>query len=544
MLLSLMGLLQFAYAQEIESIPEVWVQCNPISGLMKLESMLPESYRETTKGLGEIGIAGFERLGGDPNGRLVASGSEGLTMQIPFSGEATSVSELLSVLQTDAIVWQTGPTEWALELVDDHWTAVLNDGYIEMQSVAKPSTVEAPSVLNSISDVDTVEGCWVMISSDMKIPKTNIPLDGGLFLPFGEDPFSLFFATDQALPAFLNAQGATPLAVQTPTAPAVVVSLGFEWKELFADPTIQERMGFTEKEATKISNRLRIQDGGIVAFENINIRKDPKISVALQLNNRFGKPQREWLIHRGILRSLKQAGLEYDKLDSNIVSFVNNGQVLYLGVDKGRLYAGNTKASIENMIRNEGVAWTDEGFNAFAQTQPIAVRVAVPQMMGAMAGGVDGVDVGLRKVEEYAQVTMHVNMTHDGGWMGVLPFLAGQLPEVAQSESTSDGERIVQQLAAKEHMVFAETGGYTDVGQTGILEDPDVTIPATLLDKAPVTISASKLGWIQQPTNGVYWVQTSESGFLVNGVFPLRGEFVHFTKDHLGQVQLAVISLD
>ena len=94
---------------------------------------------------------------------------------------------------------------------------------------------------------------------------------------------------------------------------------------------------------------------------------------------------------------VEAGGLDYDKLDSNIVSFVNNGQVLYLGVDKGRLYAGNTKASIENMIRNEGVAWTDELFNDFAQTQPLAVRVSIPDMMGAMAGGVQGVDVGAAK---------------------------------------------------------------------------------------------------------------------------------------------------
>ena len=228
-------------------------------------------------------------------------------------------------------------------------------------------------------------------------------------------------------------------------------------------------MGFTEKDAQKDLQTSSNSRWWLVAFETINVRKDPKISVALQLNNRFGKPQSEWLIHRGVLRSLKQAELDYDKLDSNIVSFVNNGQVLYLGVDKGRLYAGNTKASIENMIRNEGVAWTDEVFNEFAQTQPLAVRVSIPEMMGAMAGGVEGVHLGFRKLEEYAQVTMHVNMTHDGGWMALLLFLQGQLPEGAPSETISDGQRIIQQLAAKEHMVFAETGNYTAVGQTGIL---------------------------------------------------------------------------
>ena len=133
---------------------------------------------------------------------------------------------------------------------------------------------------------------------------------------------------------------------------------------------------------------------------------------------------------------------------------------------------------------------------------------------------------------------MHVNMTHDDGWMGLLPFLAGQLPDGAPSVSVPEGQRIVQQLAAKEHMTFAETGTYTDIGQTGIFESPDVSVPASLIDRAPVTTSASKIGWIQQPSNGIYWVETSETSFLVNGVFPLDGGLVHLTKDQQGQVTI------
>ena len=275
---------------------------------------------------------------------------------------------MLGILQADAIVWQTGPAAWALELIDDHWDATLNDGYIEMSSIATSSKVEPPSVLSAIPDVEMMQGCWVMISSDLSIPKTKIPLDGGLFLPFAADPFSLFMKFEQELPGFLTQKGATPLTVQTPKAPAIVMSLGFDWEELVADPVVLDQLKLDENEAQKISKRLRIQPGGLIAFENINVRKDPKISVALELHNRFGKAQSEWLIKRGMLRSLKQSGLAYDKLDSNIISFVNNGQVLYLGVSKGRLYAGNTKVSIENMIQNEGVSWTDESFNNFAKS--------------------------------------------------------------------------------------------------------------------------------------------------------------------------------
>ena len=543
MLLSWMGMLNLAQAEEVDSVPEVWVQCNPISGLMELEQLLPESYRESTKGLGEIGVEGFEKLGGDPNGILMAAGSDGLTMKIPFTGEAGSVSELLGVLQTDAIVWQTGPAAWSLELLDDHWVVTLKDGYLEMSSIATSSIVEPPSVLSTIPDVEIMEGCWVMISSDLSIPKTKVPLDGGLFFPFADDPFSLFMKFEQELPNFLTQTGATPLTVQTPNAPAIVMSLGFDWAELFADPVVLENLNLGEQEAQKISKRLRIQPGGLIAFENINVRKDPKISVALELHNRFGKPQSEWLIKRGIMRSLKQSGLAYDKLDSNIVSFVNNGQVLYIGFSRGRLFAGNTKSSIENMIQNEGEAWTDEGFNSFAQEQPIAMRIVIPQMVGMMAGGVQGVDLGLRKLDEYAQVTLHVNTSNNSGLMGLLPFIAGQLPEANPSEPISDGARIVQQLAAKEHMVRSETGSYVEVGQTGVFDNPDITIPGDILDLAPVTSSASAMGWIQQPQNGVYWVEIIESGFLVHGIFPFQGRLVHYTKDQLGQITLVDLPL-
>ena len=535
-MLSLLGMLSFANAEETQATPEVWVQCNPMSGLMELEQLLPESYRETTKGLGNLGVGGFKKLGGDPNGTLLAAGSEGLTMTIPFIGNADTVGELLGVLQPESIVWQTGPKKWALELVDDHWVATLKEGALELKSISTTEEISAPSVLSGLSNIQEMNGCWLMATSDMIIPKTNIPLDGGVFVPFEDEPFSIFLRPDSPLPNFLEATGATPLEIRTPNAPAIVLSLGFDWAEFFADPVVQAKIGLSEAAATKISKRLRMQPGGMIAFDTVNIRKDPKISVALELHNRFGKAQSVWLIKRGIYRSLKQSGLEYDTLESNIISFVNNGQVLYLGVDKGRLYAGNTKLAIENMLSGEGEAWASEDFVSFAQTQPIALRVKVPQMVGMMAGGLESADIGIGKVEEYAQLTAHVNMTHDDGWTGLMPFIAGQLPDASPGQSIEEGQRIVQQLAAKEHMVFAETGSYVDVGQTGIFDNPDITIPGDILDLAPVTTSASKLGWMEQPTNGLYWVETTTDTFLVHGIFPFNGRLVHYTKSQLGQI--------
>ena len=547
MWMSLLGWINVVGAQElvqtgVESVeeepatPKVWVQCSPISGLIELEKMLPESYRDSTKGLGEIGIDGFEKLGGDPNGNLIAYGSEELTMKIPYVGTAETVTELLTVIQSDAEVWQTGEAEWAMELVDDHWTVLLRDGYLQIQSLDAGTEEEPPQVLSGIASNQSTEGCWVMVNSDMQIPKTELPLDGGVFIPFDDDPFSFVFTPPETLPMVLSGQGSTPLVVRTPDVPAIVMTLGFDWMDVFADPTIQKRLQLSEKDANKIARRLRIQSGGIVAFQHINIQNDPKVLVALELHNRFGKQQSTWLIWRGIQRSLRQAGLEPVELDKRILSFVNKDQVFYAGVDNGRLFLGNTKASVENMMLNEGTEWVTGSFAEFAQEHPVSLRLSVPQMIGALAGGLDRVEVGVRSVDEFAQITLDVKMTHDGSWTGLLPFIAGQLPEPSPDAPISESQRHIRHLAVKEHQHFATEGSYLPIGQTGIFEDPDIVVPPSILDSAPVTASASSEGWIDQPKDAIYWVETTESTFTVHGVFIWENTLMHYTKDHTGQI--------
>ena len=68
----------------------------------------------------------------------------------------------------------TGPSTWALELVDDHWIAA-ERGYLEMQSSGKSIVSRIAIYFGAISDVETAQGCWVMISSEIFIPKTKIP---------------------------------------------------------------------------------------------------------------------------------------------------------------------------------------------------------------------------------------------------------------------------------------------------------------------------------------------------------------------------------
>jgi len=540
---------QFAFAQETADdsvdVPEVWVQCQPISGLINLEKMLPVAYRESTKGLGELGVDGFQGLGGNPEGALRAYGSEGLTMQIPLlQGEANQdVEALLRRIQPHGLVWQEAPLEWSLELVDDQWRGKVSDQYLSLYSADGQETIEMPSILDKLSN--TQEGCWLVVSSDATIPKTEIPLNGGLFLPFGDDPFSLFFRPKEVLPSILEGEGATPLSIHTPKAPAVLLSLGFDWTELFLDPAFQERLQMSENDARKLARRLRIQPGGIVAFQNINIRKDPKISVALELHNRFGAPQCAWLIWRGIIRSLRQAGLDPVKLDKGILSFVNNGQVLYVGVVKGRLLLANTKIAIQEMMTNEGVQWGSDEFAAFAAEQPMALHVAVPSMMGMMVGGLDSVQVGARTIDKHAQLTFHVNMMGEGDWTGLLPFLAGQLPEPEDDVLATDEQKIVQTLAAMEHQHFKENGRYLAVGRTGVFDLESMPVPQAILDSAPPENSASMMGWIEQPENGLYWVELFETDesttFMVHGVFLLQGSLVHYTKDHLGQIAVEPI---
>ncbi len=548
--MSLLGLLigmSSGYAQVVPEdvqTPEVWVQCSPISGLIELEAQLPEAYRESTKGLGEIGVSGFESLGGDPSGKLVAFGSDGVTMKIPYMGAAETVEAMLQALQPEAEVWQTNKMAWAMELVDDHWRVTLENGYLDLRSVIGEQDVSKPTVLDSLSGVDEAEGCWLMVDSEMTIPKTQIPLDGGLFIPFDKDPFSLLFEPKESLPKFLAGTGGQPLSIRTNQSPAVLVSLGFDWSEMFADPVIQQRLGLSPKEAKKLSNRLRIQPGGLIAFETINIRKDPKVSVALELHNRFGRAQCAWLIWRGIQRSLKQAGLDFVKLDDRILSFANNGDVFYVGVVKGRLYIGNTKAIVEEMMLNQGTEWANNDFSEFAQLQPVAVQVGIPDMIGMMAGGLTGVELGLRSVEGHAQVTAHLQMSHDNGWTGVLPFIAGQLPDPAPEVPTIEPQRVIQHLAAKQHQVYLTDGAYKPIGQTGVLLDTNLSVPASILDTAPVEPSASMIEWMEQPSSAMYWVEVSEDGFLVHGVFVWEGTLVHYTKDHKGQISVEPLTAE
>ena len=132
-------------------------------------------------------------------------------------------------------------------------------------------------------------------------------------------------------------------------------------------------------------------------------------------------------------------------------------------------------------------------------------------------------------------------MTHEGSWTGLLPFLAGQLPDPSSDAPISESQRHIRHLAVKEHQHFIQEGSYLPIGQTGIFEDPEMVVPLSILDNAPVTTSASSLGWIEQPKDAIYWVETTEDAFTVHGIFVWGNTLMHYTKDHNGQISAEVV---
>ena len=539
-MLSMLVLSQMALAQsevvEESEIPKVWIECAPMSGLLQLESMLPDGFRRTTKGLGKAGIEGFVQAGGDADGVMRAFGQDGLILEIPFNGTSDQVGGMIELLQPDNPYWQMSDSTWRVEGVDDAMVVTLDSGKLSMSSVGQQIALESPPEMMALEQKGATrqDGCWIVVNSDATIPKTKIPLDGGVFVPFGDGPFSVLYTPDEPLPTFFEPVGGQAMRVSTNVEPAVVGVLGFDWDVLFNDPDMQERMGLTPKEARKIAKRLRIQPGGLIASQEINIRNNPQIAVGLELHNRFGQPQCPWLIWRGVKRSLTKSGLDPMVLDKHLLSFENNGQAIYISVDKGRLMVANTRLLVDEMTLNQGTPWVNESLQNLASEQPLALQIRIPTMVGMMAGGIQSVEMGLGPVESMVHLSIHPTFAGSAGWTGLLPFIAGQLPEPSPESEVAEFERRIQDLAAKEHAAFYATGQYQPVGRTGMFTDPDLQVDLSIVDSAPVVESAVSLGWMEQPQDGLYWVETTEDSFVVHGLVFVEGQFLHVTKDQTG----------
>ena len=50
----------------------------------------------------------------------------------------------------------------------------------------------------------------------------------------------------------------------------------------------------------------------------------------------------------------------------------------------------------------------------------------------------------------------------------------------------------------------------------------DLQVDLSIVDSAPVVESAVSLGWMEQPQDGLYWVETTEDFFVVHGLVSQR----------------------
>ncbi len=326
--------------------------------------------------------------------------------------------------------------------------------------------------------------------------------------------------------------------------PTVVGVLGFDWNELFLDPTVQQQIGMSEEDAKKLGKRLRIQPGGLIAFENINIRKDPKVSVGLELNNRWRRPQSSWLIWKGIKQSLGKAGIDYLVLEDRILSFENNAQAIYIGVSKGRILLSNTRQSVDQMMLNEGTPWVDESLQQLALDNAVAVQVKIPQMVGMMFGGLESVDIGLGTAESMMRISMEPTLSSGQNWTTLLPLLASQLPDPLPRVEPNSVEIQLQTLAAKEHQHFLKEGYYKPMGRTGLFVNPDITVDLSILDSAPVVESGVAIGWMEQSEDAIYWIETTEESFMVHVLAMIGGQMIHLMKDQNGVLEKTLLEND
>ena len=546
---SVLLLSQLANSEELNpeelapEIPKVWVECAPISGLLALESILPASFRKTTEGLGKAGLEGFRNAGGNPNGVMRAFGQEALVVEMPFTGTAEQVGDMIELLHSGSPYWQISDTTWRVEELDDSLIVEKGEGKLLIHSMhidAIPFAPKESTVLQNYGS-NRSDGCAIVVNSDVEIPRIKVPMNGGLFIPFGNDPFSIVFTPKQSLPKFFKPTGAQAMVISTQFEPAIVAVMGYDWEALFNDPKIRESFELSEREARKLSKRLRIQPGSVIASKELNFRENPQLAVGLELHNRFGKPQCEWLIWRGVKRSLANVGFDPMVLDERLLSFEYNGQAIYMSVAKGRLLMANNRLMVDEMTLNEGTQWVNESLKNLSTTQPIAVQLRIPQMVGMLAGGIQSLELGVGPVDSMLHLTIRPTFAGTAGWTSVLPFIAGQLPEPTPESPIRDFERRIQSLAAQEHQHFATTGQYQPIGRTGMFSDPELIAELSVVDSAPVVESAVAIGWMEQPKDGLYWVETTSETFMVHALVYVDGQFLHITKDHTGLREIELV---
>ena len=548
----ILWLTQMAFAQELTeiepievsvalpvSIPveevktEVWFECKPMSGMLNLWSVLPESMRNNAGGFSDVSLDTFTRAGGNPEGTFRAYGSEHVIMEMDYLGSEEQLIGFLEMIQPESVIWQQSPDTWLMELPSDRWLVKRDNNMLRLHS-AQVSAIDftKPAERAYLSSQD---GCAVVVKNGPEIKKLQRPMEGGLFLPFEQGPVEVVLKLEQALPPILQNGGVTPMEVLLPEKPFGVMTLGFSSMDLFDDPKFTSRFEFSEKDVRKLQKRLRILPGSLALVHDINIKKDPKISVAFGLENRFGNEQWTCLIWRGLRNGLKDMKKDFIVLERNVLSIEVDGQPIYFGVVKGRLYASTFRDGIDQLMIGEGTPAVDPEFGAYASTLPLAIQVNIPAMMSMMVGGLSTVELGVKGKDEFVMLSLNANISAHQ----ILSLLLSQTQKAGMNQEIEEQagayQRKMMVLAAKEQQHFAQSGIYLPVGQTGrelqVIESIEI----------PQAESAFALGWLSDDDGNIYWVESDGSSFEVHALVTMEigeAKIYHVVKHFDGSLEI------
>ena len=516
---------------------QIWVECHPISGFFELWSQLPANI-QSRGSFANITSAEFAKLGGQLDGSIKAFGDEHLMMELDFQGQPDQVPKLLKVLYPQSQIWKT-QNGWSMELPDDRLLITLKEGRLQMHSVMSDTTQFGPLEMlgSNLTDLNgqPLNGCRIQIQNGPLLPVFKQPINGGMILPFDNEPIQVTLASNET--SLLQGKGATPMAIYTKQHPMVLATIGLSSAELFQEPRFKAESGMSEKQLKKLQKRLRIRPGAFIALSSFQIQNRPDVWVGMEVENRFGGLQCEWLLWRGVKKALKDEGLDVLILDEKVLSFQYKGSVWYLGVQKGRILLSSTREMLNDMKTPDGTLWSDDDLTDMAQNNALAVQVNIPKMMSLMMGGLQALNVGITGTDSELIVSIDPQFFGQNSLVQLITMLSGfSKTSVA---SVPEFQLGLMNLAAQEHQYFAKEGGYLYVNPSG--KNGSENWSKMARSKTLSTAStAQDLGWLSTEEDIMYWVEISEAGFVAHAYFwdPDSQQMMHATEDHKGYLSV------
>lgn len=529
---------RFALAQEIQeaSSTQVWIECQPISGLFELSEHLPVSMKNGTGAFSHDTMEVFSQLGGVMDGTLFAYGEQSVDILLPYSGKLENVPTLLSALYPESEVWTIADGQWSMELPEDAWMVHTLPNALRLSSVN--STYFQTGIPSTIyPSLDVTNGCVFTMENGPYIERIDKNVSGSLVIPFDDSPFGIVFKPAN-FSNVLPTTGASPIDIRTKKQPVAVLTLGFPVLDILNDANVQEKIGLSEKDVRKIQRKIRIAPGSVLALENLNIQNNPQVWYVAEIHNRFHHPRSTLLLWKGIQRVLRKANIEFVILDEHLLSFDMQGRPLYLGVQKGTVFLTTKRDIIDEMFLNEGDAWVNDNLRTLAEDNPFAVQVNIPPMMGMIVGGLQSVELGARGLSDLVYVSVSVDFA--GSTSGILSLLSLFEDRLGtENPETPTPVLHMMRIAAKEKQHYRDTATHLPL----YVQSSDIgDIPSEMVTNVPVDAkNPIDLGWLEQNEleNEIIWVETNTEGFLVHVVYMDANSLqtVHMTKDHMGVVE-------